>query len=92
MNINGKKYSRKEIEGRVGNISQLGGAMHYQFSEGRAKGVGAVEFRTGAGFSFVVLPDRGLDIAHCTYRGINLVYHIINVLVIITRLIKPLHY
>ena len=75
MKINGKDYSRKEIEKRVGNINQLGGTLHYQFSEGRAKGVSGVEFNTGAGFSFVAMPDRGLDIAHCTYRGINLVYH-----------------
>jgi hypothetical protein len=75
MKINGKEYSRKEIERRVGNVRQLGGTMHYQFSEGRSKGVEGVEFDTGAGFSFIVLPDRGLDIAHCVYRGANLVYH-----------------
>jgi hypothetical protein len=75
MKIDGKEYSRKEIESRVGSISQLGGTLHYQFSEGRAKGVEGVEFNTGAGFSFIALPDRGLDIAYCTYRGTNLVYH-----------------
>ncbi len=75
MKIDGKEYSRKEVERRVGNINQLGGTTHYQFSEGRAKGVSGVEFNTGTGFSFTVMPDRGLDIAHCTYRGMNLVYH-----------------
>ncbi|HEB31404.1 MAG TPA: DUF4432 family protein [Spirochaetes bacterium] len=75
MKIDGKEYSRKEIERRIGNINQLGGTLHYQFSEGRAKGVSGVEFNTGTGFSFTVIPDRGLDIAQCTYRGMNLVYH-----------------
>ena len=75
MKVDGKEYSRKEIESRVGNISQLGGTMHYQFSEGLAKGVSGIEFNTGTGFTFVVMPDRGLDIAHCAYRGTNLVYH-----------------
>ena len=63
MKIDGKEYSRKEVERRVGTINQLGGTTQYQFSEGRAKGVSGVEFNTGTGFSFTVMPDRGLDIA-----------------------------
>ncbi len=75
MIFNRKEYSRRDIERRIGNINQLGGTLHYEFSEGRSKGVKAIGFNTGVGLSFTVLPDRGLDIAHCTYRGINLVYH-----------------
>ncbi len=59
---------------RIGHLQQIGGTRHYQFSTGRAKGVQAVDFNTGSGFSFTVLPDRGLDIAYCSYKGVNLVY------------------
>lgn len=74
MNINGKKYTRDDIIKRVGNIHQLGGTVHYEFSYGRAKGVRAIEFNAGSGFIFTVIPDRGLDIAFAGYRGTNLVY------------------
>jgi hypothetical protein len=36
--------------------------------------VRAAEFDTGSGLSFTVLPDRGMDVAEFTYRGISLVY------------------
>ncbi len=75
MIVNRKEYSRREIERRIGNINQLGGTVHYEFIEGRSRGVSAIEFNTGVGLSFTVLPDRGLDIAYCTYKGVNLVYH-----------------
>ncbi|UCB47146.1 MAG: aldose 1-epimerase family protein [Spirochaetota bacterium] len=74
MKINGKEYSRREIEKRIGNVNQIGNTVHYELTEGRSKGVRAVEFNNGSGLSFTVLPDRGLDIVHCTYNGINLVY------------------
>ena len=68
-------YSRKELEKRIGNISQIGGTRHYNLSQGRAKGVAAVDFDTNSGFHFTVLPDRGMDISAAVYNGINLVYH-----------------
>ncbi len=74
MKINGKEYTRREITQRAGNIQQLGGTIHYEFSSGRAKGVSAIEFHTGSGFRFTVIPDRGLDIAFASYKGTNLVY------------------
>lgn len=74
MIIGNREYSRKHIERYIGNIHQLGGTFQYEFDSGSSKGVRAIEFRTGGGLSFTVLPDRGLDIAYCTYRGINLVY------------------
>ena len=74
MIIGNREYSRKHIERYIGNIHQLGGTFQYEFDSGSSKGVRAIEFRTGGGLSFTVLPDRGLDIAYCTYRGTNLVY------------------
>jgi hypothetical protein len=74
MNIRGSDYSKRELERRTGNLDQIGGTMHYTLDSGRSKGVRAIEFNTGAGLRFTVIPDRGLDIAHCSFRGINLVY------------------
>jgi hypothetical protein len=74
MKLNRKEYTKGEITKRIGNIQQLGGTIHYEFSSGRAKGVSVIEFHTGSGFRFTVIPDRGLDIAFASFRGTNLVY------------------
>lgn len=59
---------------KYGNISQIGGARHYIFADGKAKGVEAVEITTGSGLQFTVLPGRGMDIAWAAYRGVGLNY------------------
>lgn len=74
MEINGVHYTRREIESRVGNLYQIGGTRHVEFTEGRAKGVRGIEVRSGAGLDFTIVTDRGLDIADFSYKGINLVY------------------
>ena len=74
MRIGDRQYSREEILRRVGNAAQIGGTRHYVLSEGRAKGVAAIDFDTGSGLRFTVLPDRGMDISSATFRGTNLVY------------------
>jgi hypothetical protein len=74
MKINGREYSRRELEKRIGNIHQIGGTIHSTGSSGRSKGVGFIDFHTGSGLTFTVVPDRGLDIALCSFKGLNLVY------------------
>lgn len=74
MILNGKKYTRSELERRVGNISQLGGVRSYELQEGSAKGTRACDFSSGSGFNFTVLPDRCMDISMASYKGMNLVY------------------
>jgi hypothetical protein len=74
MRVGESLYSRREIECRVGNLQQLGGIRHFEFTEGRARGVRAAEFATGTGLNFTVLPDRGLDIAECSFKGTNMAY------------------
>ncbi len=74
MKIDGKEYSRAHVLERLGNIAQIGGARHYTLSEGRAQGLRAVDCDTGAGLRFTVLPDRGLDISLCSYKGASLVH------------------
>lgn len=74
MRIGTVEYSRSELEKRVGNVAQLGGTSHYVLSDGRSKGVRAIDVNTGGGFRFTVLPDRGLDISTASYNDINLVF------------------
>jgi len=74
MKIHGRNYARNELLERVGNVAQLGGTRHYTLSEGRARGVRAVDFDTGAGLRFTALPDRALDISLASYKGTNLVH------------------
>ncbi len=65
-----KYWDYKNIDStKYGNISQIGGIRRYVFADGKAKGVEAIEIKTGAGLQFTVLPGRGMDIAWTEYRG-----------------------
>lgn len=64
-----KDWTRHELMERVGDISQLGGIRSMTLNDGNENGVRAVEVRTGSGFRFVVLPDRGMDISEADYAG-----------------------
>jgi len=43
-----------------------------RFAEGPETGVLAAQIRTGSGFAFTVLPDRGMDLGYAEYRGMPL--------------------
>jgi hypothetical protein len=68
----GKAWTRKELEKHVGRISQIGGATAVTLDDGPERGVRAIDVRTGTGFRFTVLPDRGMDIGTAEYRGASL--------------------
>jgi hypothetical protein len=70
--IQGRHYSRDELEARLGDLSQVAGVFLVTFSDGAACGVRALLFRTGSGLEFWVLVDRAFDIAKCQFRGIEL--------------------
>jgi len=65
----GREYSRRELCRRVGDVRQVAGVRPYELLDGKGRGVRAADFRTGTGFRFSVLADRGLDISHAEYRG-----------------------
>lgn len=67
-----KKYSKKELLKRVGDISQVGGVKKVILADGNESGVEAVEFRTGTGLNFTVLPGRGMDISSASFNGKSL--------------------
>jgi len=70
----GTTLSRAEILARVGDISQICDARRMTLSEGRASGVETVEVYTGSGLRFTVVPSRGMDISHASFRGIPLAW------------------
>jgi hypothetical protein len=70
----GRPIDRASLIRRVGRMSQIAGARAGVLTSGAARGVEAVDVKTGSGFEFTVLPGRALDIAWGAYRGIPLGY------------------
>jgi hypothetical protein len=75
MHIWGREWTRRELMDRVGSLSQLGGITPFEYSQGKAKGVGSIRVRTAAGLEFSVLPEKGLDIFEASYQGRSLSWH-----------------
>lgn len=69
MDLFGQRLTRMELLKRVGGLGQVGGVRILSFEEGHGRGTRFVEFRTGSGFRFSVLADRGLDVGPAEYRG-----------------------
>lgn len=67
-----KKYDKKSLLQRVGDIRAIAGVRLMKFSDGPERNVRAAIFRTGSGFNFTVLLDRGMDIGLAEYNGIPL--------------------
>ncbi len=74
MNIFGRHYTSEELKQRVGDISQIVGIKSYTLNEGKAKGVNALDVKTGSGLNFTILPDRSMDIAWMDYKGMSIGY------------------
>ncbi|OPX33129.1 MAG: hypothetical protein B1H40_00780 [Candidatus Latescibacteria bacterium 4484_181] len=68
----GESFTKRDLLRHIGDISQAGGVKRYWLAEGKAAGTEAVDFRTGGGLNFTVLPGRGMDISFAEYRGIPL--------------------
>jgi hypothetical protein len=58
----------------VGEITQLGGVRMVTQADGPERGVRTADVRSGEGFNFTVLLDRGMDIGPAEYRGIPLAW------------------
>lgn len=70
----GRDWTKADLLQHIGNIDQVGGAKRIMLVEGNTAGCEAVEFRTGTGLRFVVLPGRGLDISECDWCGESLAW------------------
>ena len=74
MRIFSFNKNRMFLQRRIGDISQIAGLKRYSFTEGKAKGIEAIDVKTGSGLSFTVLPGRGMDIAWAEFNGIPFSY------------------
>jgi len=68
----GREYSREQLLQHCGSTRQLGRILSCELNDGRERGVRALVFQTATGFSFTVVPDRGMDIAYADYLGRSL--------------------
>ena len=69
MKLFGRVVGKEDLTRRVGQMSQIAGARACELSSGLARGVEAIDVKTGTGFEFTVLAGRGLDIAWASYKG-----------------------
>jgi hypothetical protein len=65
----GTRYSRAELLRRVGRLEQAAGVRLVTLGDGQGRGVRVLEFRTGSGFAFDVVVDRGFDVGRCELGG-----------------------
>lgn len=70
----GQELPRAELTRRVGKMAQIAGVRRSTLVEGTERGVDVVEFRTGTGFNFTVVPSRGMDIATAEWCGTPLAW------------------
>ncbi|PJF45808.1 MAG: DUF4432 domain-containing protein, partial [Candidatus Thermofonsia Clade 3 bacterium] len=68
----GREYSREQLLQHCGSTRQLARILSCELNDGRERGVRALVFQTASGFSFTVVPDRGMDIAYADYLGRSL--------------------
>ena len=69
-----KSYSKRELSRHIGDMSQIAGVRPVELVNGNERGVRALEFKTGSGFMFTVLADRGLDILDASYNGLPIAW------------------
>lgn len=74
MHLFGQTYAKRDLLKYVGDISAVADARASTLLDGNGRGMRIVEVWAGSGFCFTVLPDRGMDIAHCSYQGIPLAF------------------
>jgi len=74
VKLYGRIVSKNDLTRRVGQISQIAGARACELSSGLARGVEAIDVKTGTGFEFTVLAGRALDIAWASYKGAPIGY------------------
>jgi len=74
MKLFNTDYQRRILESLVGARRQLAAVELITFEDGHARNTRALDFRTGSGLRFQVLPDRGLDIGLAEFAGVGLAW------------------
>ena len=65
----GKEFTREELLTYAADVTHLGGVHLHELADGAGRGVRVARFRTGSGFAFDVLLDRGMDIGRAEHNG-----------------------
>lgn len=58
----------------TGDMSQVFNVKTFRYETGRARGVLASQINNGGGLDVTVLADRCMDMAHVSYKGVNVSY------------------
>jgi hypothetical protein len=72
IEVFGRPVSRERLIESVGDMSQICSLDAFAYDDGMARGVRGLQFRNPSGLQFVVMPDRGMDIASVDFRGVPL--------------------
>jgi hypothetical protein len=75
MNLWGRQFTRRELESFTSDLRQIADIRLATLDDGPERGTRIAEVRTGSGFDFTILLDRGLDIGSAVYNGIPLAWH-----------------
>lgn len=70
----GKRYTRRQLQDRIGDMSQLLHVRRAELTEGAAQGAGLIDIFNASGLNFSILPGRCLDIASAQYKGMSLCF------------------
>jgi Domain of unknown function (DUF4432) len=65
----GQTLRRRDLFDRIGRMQQTAGVRLLEIADGSERGVRVLEARTGTGFVFEILIDRGFDIGRCEMAG-----------------------
>ena len=70
----GRKYTRRQLQDRIGDMSQLLHVRRAELTEGTEQGAGLIDIFNASGLNFSILPGRCLDIASAQYKGMSLCF------------------
>ena len=82
----GKSYTKSELTKRVGDMTQIAGAVEKVLSSGKGRGTRIIDVTNGSGLCFSVVVDRGMDISHAEYKSVPFGF------ISKTGMVSPAHY
>ncbi|MHB8461108.1 MAG: aldose 1-epimerase family protein [Vulcanimicrobiaceae bacterium] len=73
----GRRFSRAELEARIGSLAQVAGISEFRYAGGRSDGVLGIRIDTGR-LCVELVADRALDIASATLDGVPFMWRSAN--------------
>lgn len=70
LNLLRQNLSKTDYLKYFSHMSDLAGIKTFEYKGGKQEGVKGIDVKTGTGFTFTVVPDRGMDILNTEYCGI----------------------